>query len=387
MGGFSLNFDKSPAQTRVCVAMSGGVDSSAAAVLLKQQGYDVFGLTMDLLDAPYRPRSSSVADAAKVAEQIGIEHHFIDFRRLFADKVVNYFTSSYLNGETPSPCILCNRHIKLGALADKARELGADLIVTGHYAEIKSGPAGIELHRGKDLQKDQSYFLFDIERRNLEMLRCPLAGFSKEQTRQIARAAGLEVSEKSDSQDICFVAEGKYAELIKKLRPEFQNEPGDIVDTAGKIIGRHKGLVNYTVGQRRGLGIGGDIGILYVLKLEPRVHHAQPLVVAAEVLALLAHGPVEPLPDAGVVDVVVVDPALVAGVVRRIDVDAVDPTLVLGQQGLQGLEVVAVDDHVPAVRAVAVEHALLGHALEHAVRDVAVVVDHLLLAHPVESRH
>lgn len=268
MSGLSLNFNKSPAQTRVCIAMSGGVDSSAAAVLLKRQGYDVFGLTMDLLDAPYRPLSSSVADAAKVAEQIGIEHHFIDFRRLFANKVVNYFTSSYLDGETPSPCILCNRHVKLGALADKARELGADLIVTGHYAEIKSGPAGMELHRGKDLQKDQSYFLFDIERRNLEMLRCPLAGFSKEQTRQIARDAGLEVSEKSDSQDICFVAEGKYAELIKKLRPEFQNEPGDIVNTAGKIIGRHKGLVNYTVGQRRGLGIGGDIGILYVLKLD-----------------------------------------------------------------------------------------------------------------------
>lgn len=265
-----LDLDKSPAQTRVCVAMSGGVDSSAAAVMLKNLGYEVFGLTMDLLKEPYYPSVSSIKDAAIVAEQLGIEHHYIDLKDVFAEKVVKYFTTSYLEGLTPSPCIMCNRHIKLGVLADKARDLGADIIVTGHYAEIRSGADGIELHRGQDLQKDQSYFLFDIEKRNLEMLRCPLAHYTKDQTREIARLAGLEIYKKSDSQDICFVANGKYAELIKQLNPQFEDCPGNIVDTAGKILGPHKGLINYTVGQRKGLGIGGDIGILYVLKLDTK---------------------------------------------------------------------------------------------------------------------
>lgn len=264
----SMGLEKSPAQTKVCIAMSGGVDSSAAAVLLKQQGYDVFGLTMDLLQDPYCPHTSSIKDAAIVAKQIGIEHHFMDLKQQFADKVVNYFTTSYLDGLTPSPCIMCNRHIKLGLLADKARELGADILVTGHYAKIIKTSNGVELHRGDDLKKDQSYFLFDIEKRNLEMLRCPLAHYSKEQTREIARQAGLQIYQKTDSQDICFVAEGKYAELIQKLHPDFVNRPGEIISTNGKVLGQHKGLINYTVGQRRGLGIGGDIGILYVLKLD-----------------------------------------------------------------------------------------------------------------------
>ncbi len=265
----SLGLEKSPAQTTVCVAMSGGVDSSAAAVLLKQQGYNVFGLTMDLLQSPYRPEGkSSVSDAADVAGHIGIEHHFIDLKNEFADKVVNYFTSSYLQGVTPSPCILCNRHIKLGLLADKARELGADILVTGHYARTELTADGIELHRSNNLKKDQSYFLFDVEKRNLQMLRCPLADLSKEETRQIVKEAGLEIYQKADSQDICFVTEGKYAELIKYMHSDFQDSPGDIVTTDGKVIGRHKGLIHYTVGQRRGLGIGGDIGILYVIKLD-----------------------------------------------------------------------------------------------------------------------
>ena len=263
-----LNIDKPISQTRVCVAMSGGVDSSAAAVLLKQQGYEVFGLTMDLLQPPYAPEISSIKDAKKVAEHLGIEHHFIDYKKDFADKVVNYFTQTYKEGLTPSPCIMCNRHIKLGLLADKARELGADILVTGHYADIRVTKNGVELHKGADLKKDQSYFLFDIEKRNLEMLRCPLADYTKEQTRALVQSAGLEIYKKSDSQDICFVNNGKYADLIKSLNSDFKNEAGDIVMTDGKIIGKHKGLINYTVGQRRGLGIGGDIGILYVLKLD-----------------------------------------------------------------------------------------------------------------------
>lgn len=264
----SLGINKPTSQTKVCVAMSGGVDSSAAAVLLKQQGYEVFGLTMDLLQPPYAPEFSSIQDAQKVAEHLGIEHHFIDYKKDFADKVVHYFTNAYKEGLTPSPCIMCNRHIKLGLLADKARELGADIIVTGHYADIRVTPCGVELHKGADLKKDQSYFLFDIEKRNLEMLRCPLADYTKEQTRALVQSAGLEIYKKSDSQDICFVSNGKYVDLIKSLNPDFKNETGDIVTTDGKIIGRHKGLINYTVGQRRGLGIGGDIGILYVLKLD-----------------------------------------------------------------------------------------------------------------------
>ena len=264
----SLGLNKPNAQTKVCVAMSGGVDSSAAAIMLKQQGYEVFGLTMDLLQPPYAPEISSIQDAAKVAKILGIEHHFIDYKKEFADKVVHYFTSAYQEGLTPSPCILCNRHIKLGLLADKARELGADILVTGHYADIQLTTNGVELHKGADLKKDQSYFLFDVAKHNLEMLRCPLAVYTKEETRALVQSAGLEIYKKSDSQDICFVSNGKYADLIKALNPDFQNTEGDIVLTDGKIIGRHKGLINYTVGQRRGLGIGGDIGILYVLKLD-----------------------------------------------------------------------------------------------------------------------
>lgn len=264
----SLGLNKSPQETTVCVAMSGGVDSSAAAAMLKKEGYNVFGVTMDLLKAPYAPAKSSIADAAKVAEQLQIPHQFIDLKQEFAKKVVDYFTNSYLQGLTPSPCIMCNKHIKLGLLADYARKQGADIIVTGHYADIRLTENGVELHRAQDLIRDQSYFLFDISKQNLQMLRCPLASYNKEQTRAIAKEAGLQIHQKADSQDICFVQNGKYAELINNLRPDFKATPGNIVDTSGKILGRHKGIIHYTVGQRRGLGIGGDVGILYVLRID-----------------------------------------------------------------------------------------------------------------------
>lgn len=264
----SLGLPKLPKDTKVCVAMSGGVDSSATAYMLQKEGYDVFGITMDLLDVPYRPEVSSIADAANVAEKLNIPHYFIDLKKEFRKHVVDYFTNAYLSGLTPSPCIMCNKDIKLGLLADKAREMGADIIVTGHYADIKLTSNGIELHRAKDTSRDQSYFLFAIDKATLQMLRCPLSEYTKEQTRALAKEAGLEVYKKSDSQDICFVANGKYAELINELAPDMKPQNGDIVDTKGNILGRHKGIIYYTVGQRRGLGIGGDCGILYVLKID-----------------------------------------------------------------------------------------------------------------------
>ena len=278
----SLCLNKTPQATSVCVAMSGGVDSSAAAAMLKKEGYNVFGVTMDLLKAPYAPEKSSIADAKTVAEQLQIPHDFIDLKEEFATEVVNYFTSSYLQGLTPSPCIMCNKHIKLGLLADYARAHGADIIVTGHYADIRLTKNGVELHRAEDPSRDQSYFLFGISKQNLQMLRCPLARYNKEQTRAIAKEAGLNIHQKADSQDICFVQNGKYAELINKLRPDFKAASGNIVDTSGKILGKHKGIINYTVGQRRGLGIGGDIGILYVLKIDAQ--HNQIIVGSKEEL-------------------------------------------------------------------------------------------------------
>lgn len=269
----SLGLNKAPEETKVCVAMSGGVDSSVTAFLLKEQGYDVFGMTMDLLEPPYAPQVSSISDAAVIAAQLGIPHYFLDIKQAFRQGVIDYFCQSYIHGETPSPCIMCNKKIKLGLLADRAREVGADILVTGHYARTEITANGVELHRGDDLVRDQSYFLFAVSRENLQMLRCPLAGYSKDMTRKIAREAGLKVAQKADSQDICFVSNGKYSSLVQTLAPEAANRPGDIVTPEGEIIGQHKGLLNYTIGQRRGLGIGGRKGqqdgdIYYVLRLD-----------------------------------------------------------------------------------------------------------------------
>ncbi|MDR1026786.1 MAG: tRNA 2-thiouridine(34) synthase MnmA [Lactobacillus sp.] len=256
-------------KTKVCVAMSGGVDSSATAYMLKKEGYDVFGITMDLLDTPYKPELSSIQDAKLVADKIGIPHHFLDLRKDFYQYVVKYFSDSYLEGLTPSPCIMCNREIKLGILARKAIDLGADLIVTGHYADLRETPNGIELHRAKDLTRDQSYFLFAIEKDILQRLRCPLANYTKEQTRAIAAEIGLDIHKKSDSQDICFVSEGKYVELINKINPNLVLKQGDIVNKEGKVLGKHNGIINYTIGQRKGLGIGGG-DPLYVCGIDAK---------------------------------------------------------------------------------------------------------------------
>ena len=264
----SLGLPKSPQQTKVCVAMSGGVDSSAAAAMLKKEGYDVFGITMDLLTPPYRPEHSSVADAAKVADKLGIPHCFLDLREKFAREVVDYFADSYLHGLTPSPCIMCNRHIKLGALADKARSLGADIIVTGHYADIRLTSHGVELHRAEDLRRDQSYFLFGISQFAKDRLIFPLGDKMKESVKKEAFEVMPwfgELEEYKDSQEICFVEKDYIHTLKNELNIE---QKGAIRNLQGEQIGTHKGYMQYTIGKRKGLDIPLSLKAQYVVKID-----------------------------------------------------------------------------------------------------------------------
>jgi len=262
-----------PAARRIVVAMSGGVDSSACAALLNERGYEVIGVTLQLYDfgaAAARPGSCcagrDIADARRVADRIGIPHYVLDFEDRFRREVIDDFADSYLKGETPNPCIRCNQTVKFTDLLAKARELGAGALATGHYARRLDGPKGPELHRGADPGRDQSYFLFATTADQLHYLRFPLGGMDKEETRRIARRFALPVADKPDSQDICFVPQGSYAEVVGKLRPG-RSPPGDIVDRQGRKLGRHPGIVHFTVGQRRGLGIAAPEP-LYVLALE-----------------------------------------------------------------------------------------------------------------------
>jgi len=271
----SLGLNKAPKDTKVAIAMSGGVDSSAVAYMLKEEGYDVFGITMSLLPSKEKQNnqniSENIKDAAVVAKQLGIEHHNLDFTKEFREAIIEYFAKTYFSGKTPSPCILCNRDVKFGIMAKKAVELGADLIVTGHYANMEIEGDNIKLYRGEDVRRDQSYFLFSANKKYLKLARFPLAGYTKDQTRAVATKAGLDVATKSDSQDICFVPDGKYAEIIQDVMPEKQVVPGDIVHVDGEVLGKHKGLIYYTIGQRRGLGIGGR-EVLYVIKLDAKTN-------------------------------------------------------------------------------------------------------------------
>jgi tRNA-specific 2-thiouridylase len=246
---------------RVVVAMSGGVDSSVVAALLASRGYDVVGVTLRLYDdGAIRGKAGTccagadIADARAVAGKLGIPHYVLDYESRFHEKVIEEFADSYVRGETPIPCVRCNQEVKFGDLLTSARTLGADALATGHYARRLLGPDGPELHRGVDPARDQSYFLFATTPDQLSYLRFPLGGLPKSEVRRLAQEHGLKVADKPDSQDICFVPNGSYAKVIEKVRPGVAR-PGKIVDLSGAALGDHDGIIHYTIGQRRGLGI------------------------------------------------------------------------------------------------------------------------------------
>ncbi len=272
----SLGFAKPPAETRVVVAMSGGVDSSVVATELARTGYDVVGVTLQLYDhgAALARKGACCAgadihDARRVAEDMGFPHYVLDYENIFRGAVIDEFADAYLAGATPVPCIRCNERVKFKDLMETARDLDADCMATGHYIQRKIGRLGPELHAAADAARDQSYFLFFTTPAQLEFLRFPLGHLaSKAETRALAARHGLSVADKPDSQDICFVPDGNYARVIEKLRPGAA-EPGEIVDMDGTVLGSHRGVIHYTIGQRRRLGIGGLADPLYVVRLDP----------------------------------------------------------------------------------------------------------------------
>ncbi len=276
----SLGFAKAPADTRVVVAMSGGVDSSVTAALLHDQGYEVIGITLQLYDHGVAVQTKGaccagidIHDARTVSARLGIPHYVLDYESRFHDQVMQDFADSYLRGETPIPCVRCNQTVKFTDLLATACDLGADCLATGHYVQRLETDRGVSLARGADPAKDQSYFLFATTPEQLAFLRFPLGGMSKDETRDLARRYGLPVSEKPDSQDICFVPNGRYGDVVRRLRPGAV-DAGDIRHIDGTMLGRHNGVIDYTIGQRRGLGIGGrknaeeSEGPLYVVGID-----------------------------------------------------------------------------------------------------------------------
>ena len=273
----SIGIKKEPQDTLVVVAMSGGVDSSTVAGIMKKEGYKVIGITLKLYDDTKKIASSrqccagqDIMDAKRVAEKLGIKHKILYYQNKFKEGVINNFIDSYLNGETPIPCIQCNQTVKFKDLFEEAKSLNADALVTGHYVKSITNESNTEMYRGVDLSRDQSYFLFNTTKEQLNYLRFPLGNLQKKQTRDIARNLNLNVADKPDSQDICFVPNGDYASVIEKFRPN-SHIKGNIRNLKGEVIGVHDGIINYTIGQRKGIKVS-DKEPLYVIKINSDIN-------------------------------------------------------------------------------------------------------------------